>query len=326
MGRGGGGGGKGGGGGGRTGRTGPAGGGGATGTPDQGYYAGSGGKVIEGQGAPNPKITGDPNEVLEVRVRNRAKIEATKEIAAAERAAMNEGGLQRLEAYGNLPPVENANRVIRDGFVHVGDRGAPTVTPKLSNAEAMKRFERMGMPRDQAWENLKRSGDAPALVELFPEGSKYLGEGVEGVGIQLPGSKIALRIQHGGGQPLLQADVGRVGVYAEWMGKYGNTWVEAKESIAMQAKFMGRGNAGPAGPIGPSTLKTSMERMMKREGKRVHGVDDHYGNWGIDFAGRARVFDAGAYRPIGDNRVAAIWNGNERVNQVFTYTNKVKKK
>jgi hypothetical protein len=221
--------------------------------------------------------------------------------------AIKNPNLQDLDAYADLPPVANANRVIRpDGLVDVGAKGAPKIgKPTMSNDEAMKAFEALGMPKGTAYYNIQASGDANKLIQLFPKGSKYLGEGVEGVGIALPGNKVALRIQHGGGKPLLQADVGKAGVYADWMTKYGKTWVEQKERIAVQAKHIPRG----LGQFNVHDLKAAMERNFQRQGKNVHGVDDHMGNWGIDYRGRARVFDAGAYRPPGDNKVAAIWDG-----------------
>jgi hypothetical protein len=239
----------------------------------------------------------------------------TRARAIAERRAINDAAAQKLGAYKDLPPIENGNRRIIDGLVHVGPQGAPKVSPKLSNAQAMQKFKDMGVPEgSRAWNNLKASGDAPALVELFPAGSKYLGAGVEGMGVALPGGK-ALRIQHGGGQPLLQADVGKVGVYSDWMAKYGSTWVESKEQVAVQAAFLNKGKAVNMAvrrqdyKFNRHDLQRSMEKtMMQTERKNVTGLDKHEYNWGIDFQGRARVFDAGAYRAPNDRVVAAAWS------------------
>jgi len=305
MGRGGGGGGTGGGGGGRPGRERQ----GVAGEAAPGALAKDGvdARVVDG----GPGIGEGPlTEVLEVRKRYVDQMEVTRAQALAERAAMTDKRLQNLSAYDDLPPVENANRRIIDGLVHVGPSGAPEVRPTLSNAQAMQRFKAMGLPEgDVAWNNIASSGDAAALVELLPEGSKFLGAGVEGAGFSLPSGR-SIRIQHGGGQPLLQADVGKVGVYADWMAKYGNTWVEQKERVAMQGKFMGMGdvNAGVAQRYTAKGLQDNMYSNMLKERKAIKPVDDHMGNWGIDYQGRARVFDAGAYRRQVDPSVAAaIW-------------------
>ena len=275
-------------------------------------------------------VAGSNEPILEVRQGyNGQTLEVTQAIANAERAAMENPRLQSLSAYDDLPGIEGPNRAIdKAGNVQVGDLGAPTVKPKMTNDQAMKAFEKLGMPRGEAYRNIAASGDAAALIELFPKGSKYLGEGVEGVGIQLPGGATVLRIQHGGGQPLFQQNIGKVGVYSDWLAKYGNTWVEAKEAMAMQAKFYGKGktvNAKVARAQKLDTMKASYEANMKRQGiKGMQDVDAHAGNWGIDYKGRARVFDAGAYR--NDGRNVAIWyGGGPGVKNIFNYTNKVQK-
>lgn len=306
------------------------GGGGGGGKRGGGGRAGRSQLVAGGPGAPlqRPPVAGSNEPVIEVRERYGKRLEVTQPIADAERLAMENPDLQKLSAYDDIQ-LNGPNRVVDSkGNVQVGDLGAPTVKPKMTNAEAMKAFEKMGMPRNDAYRNISASGDAAALIELFPKGSKYLDEGVEGVGIALPGGATVLRIQHGGGQPLFKQNVGPVGVYSDWLAKYGNTWVEASEAVAMQAKYYGAGkkvNAGVQGAQRMSEIKSNMFANIKKAGiKGMQDADAHEGNWGIDYKGRARVFDAGAIR--NDGRNVAVWyGGGPGVKNIFTYTNKVQK-
>ena len=238
---------------------------------------------------------------------------------------MTDEGLQKLSAYKDLPPVENSNRVVVDGLVHVGDKGAPRVKPTLTNEQAMQRFVDMGVPPGEALRNLQASGDASALVELLPPGSRFLGAGVEGIGFSIPGAgHKVLRIQHGGGIPLNMPDVGPVGAYSQWVGKYGNTYAEMKEGMAMQFAFVGEGKGRVntfATDIDWSGIQKNMEKTMKDAGKNVVGVDDHEFNLAIDYWGRGRVIDAGAYRPPNNRVAVAVWGGGNKVKQHFTYRN-----
>jgi hypothetical protein len=270
---------------------------------------------------------GPANEIIEVRKDYyNESMTVTRAQAIAEREAFTNPNLMKASAYDDLPGAAGPNRQVIDGLVHVGPKGAPEVVPKLSNEAAMARFKEMGVPvGDTAWNNLKASGDAAALVEILPPGSKYLGAGVEGAGFSLPGSTRAIRIQHGGGQPLLQADIGKAGVYSDWMAQYGKTWVEQKERVAMQAAYMHGGKVNAAGRGGniarwkqfPAEMQGKMEANMKQTwGKNVKSLDNHEWNVGIDYQGRMRAFDAGAYVRTNDQVVAAIWNPEQVVKVV----------
>ena len=242
----------------------------------------------------------------------RMHVEVTQKIADAEAKAINNPALQKLDAYRDLPPVENANRKIVDGMVKVGPKGAPEITGyKYTNMEGMKRLEEMGLPKhSRAWQNIADSGDGGRMAELLPEGSKYLGQGVEGVGFRIGRSGDALRIQHGGGKPLDMPNMGKIGMYADWMKQYGSMYVEKKEMAVMQGEFLGRGitvNKTVRGQAIREAVKRNMDANMAKVHKGIHTQDDHGGNWGIDTKGRARAFDAGYARPAGDYKVAAIW-------------------
>lgn len=304
------------------GRGGGGGGGGGRGKRAGGAGAGGAGEYKE---APTWTGPGAATDVLETRSDPYGQVTVTREIAEAERRALKDEGLQKLEAYKDLPPVENANRVVVDGLVHVGDKGAPIVKPKLTNEQAMQRFTDMGVPMGDAYRNLSTSGDAAALVELLPPGSKFLGAGVEGIGFAIPGpGHKVLRIQHGGGLPLNMPDVGPVGAYPQWVGKYGNTYAEMKEGMAMQFAFVGEGQGRVntfATDVTWRDIQKNMETTMKRAGKDVVSVDDHEYNLAIDYFGRGRVIDAGAYRPPNNRVAVAVWGGGNRVPQHFTYRN-----
>lgn len=213
---------------------------------------------------------------------------------------------QLASAYDDLPPVENANRYVDSkGIVHVGDKGAIDITeadlaefPTPRDAYNYLVNE-VGFPRDsEALANLKQI-DGLATVAALSKGTKYFGEGIEGAVVKTKDGVI-LRVQHTGSEPLPAYDMGKVGVYADWKKKYGQVWVEAKESIAMNADFL------PAFGIDYQKMQKVMERNM--QGKvPLHKVDDHGGNWGIDYKGRTRVIDPGAYRGPGDNEYAVGW-------------------
>jgi hypothetical protein len=167
----------------------------------------------------------------------------------------------------------------------------------------------VGAPPPQginAMANLEKAGQLK-IVATLAKGGKYRGEGVEGMGIQLPNSNVVYRFQHGGGKPLSTYDMGPVGVYPDWLKEYKipgikPLWVEAKESVTIQGKYLSAFN------VDPNKIKANMQKNIRSQ-VPLEDLDAHAGNWGLDAKGRARVFDPGAYR--GDNRNVAIWAGKD---------------
>lgn len=252
---------------------------------------------------------GQPIEPLDPR-----SVVNTPEIEAAMRAAIK-GDKQMASAYDDLPPVENANRYVDNkGRVVVGDKGAPNITEAQVNAEFLTDAQAraylrdvVGVPQGKALRNLEANGQLKVVATLA-KGGKYRGEGVEGMGIQLPNSDIVYRFQHGGGKPLATYDMGKVGVYPEWIKEYKlpgmqqSIWVEAKESVVVQGRYINNFN------LNGDKIKANMERNIRSQ-VRIEDLDAHGGNWGLDAKGRARVFDPGAYR--GDMKNVAIWAGED---------------
>lgn len=222
--------------------------------------------------------------------------------------------------YTDLPPVENANRKVNaDGEVIVGAKGALPSTNRFGTENAARDHLRdnIGMPAHLA-ATLARDDMAKDVANMLPDGAEYLGHGIEGIGVAISKDK-AVRIQYDGREPLNAYDVGRSGVYADWKKKYGNVWVEQKERIEFTASEAIR--SVKFKDININEMKGRMEesftpdaRGTVRSGRGVYtknkpaqwaDVDMHSGNWGFDFAGRPRVFDQGAVRPLWDQRYAA---------------------
>lgn len=258
-----------------------------------------------------------------------ASVVNTPEIEAAMRAAIK-GEQQMAKAYDDLPPVENANRYVDNkGRVVVGDVGAPTITEAQVNAEFLTDAQAraylrdvVGVPPSKALRNIEANGQLKIVATLV-KGGKYRGQGVEGMGIQLPNSDIVYRFQHGGGKPLATYDMGKVGVYPEWIKEYKlpgmqqSIWVEAKESVVVQGRYINNFN------LNGDKIKRNMEANIRSQ-VSLEDVDAHGGNWGLDAKGRARVFDPGAYRA--DNRNVAIWAGQDSAVWMANRANRMRTK
>lgn len=240
------------------------------------------------------------------------------------------GGLQPGEKvppyqppwYTDLPPVANANRRVNaDGEVIVGSAGALPSTNRFADTDAgMLAAEDflindVGIPGGLVTD-LHVADSVRDIANMLPENSTYLGHGIEGVGIQVGNTRKAVRIQYDGKNPLNAYDVGRSGVYSDWKKKYGNLWVEQKEMVqytASQARRQTKINVGEmqtkmVESFTPDARGNMSEGIGVYTNKKIAqwaDVDMHSGNWGFDFAGRPRVFDQGAVRPIWDQRFTA---------------------
>ena len=252
--------------------------------------------------------------------------------AAAGAAGATNNGLQPGEKvppyqppwYTDLPPVENANRrVNKDGEVIVGAKGAlPSLNrfdTGVEGQEAAAKYlqDTVGVPRHIAAELFERDS-ASQIANMLPEGSEYLGHGIEGVGISVGGRK-AVRVQYDGKTPLNAYDIGRSGVYSDWKKKYGNVWVEQKERIQYTAQQAQRvpdlqRRIFDSKVQMQESFTPDARNSLLTEGRGVYtnkpiarweDVDMHNGNWGFDFQGRPRVFDQGAVRPFWDTRYKA---------------------
>jgi hypothetical protein len=228
-----------------------------------------------------------------------------------------------------LPPVANANRWIdAEGRVQVGDLGAPVSDTGRFLVDAQARdylLNKVGMPRDVVG-RLEDRGDLKNIAGILPEGSKYLGNGYEGVGIKVPDGKggfTSYRVQYrNSAEPIAPYDIGRIGVYPDWKKKYGNTWVEQRELIGTQGKdFLAQRGLGAVKvkyqemfrnmslDVEGKPYKTVQEWSGMFSGTQLGrfnasaGGDLHNGNWGIDSRGIARVFDPGAAQREGDKAV-----------------------
>jgi hypothetical protein len=224
--------------------------------------------------------------------------------------------MERLERlYDDIPAVENANRRIVDGEVIVGSKGAPTTKPTMSLDEAYEILSDRGVPPDVTG-TLGSRGAAGVrhLADLLSQrpDAKFLGRGVEGMAISWGKSNV-LRVQYGGGKPLPTDYIGKMGAYPKWMKQYGGkngVWVEMKERIWKTASELGRGRT----PIdrayeraGGGLSRSALDYLVNRATKgRVGPADAHSGNWGIDFKGRLRAIDPGAYTKP-DKVPVAIW-------------------
>lgn len=306
MGRGGGGGGKGGGGGGRAGRArGAAGGGGG------GELATTGTNVgVEAAAGQNQIYATSPSQM---------------DLAQKNLDTMVKGNPAEMEKlYADLPPVENANRKIVGDRVIVGDKGAPKVGNTMSHLDAELLMEERGIPNaviDKMRHNYGNDG-LKGIGELLKSNpnATYINNGVEGLAMNWSESRV-IRIQYGKGSPPPSFNVGKAGAYPDWIKRYGGVAVEQKERIWDTAHRM-RKQAGrnPFADRLDSVLdskfggnydtmrKATLDKYVDwKTGGKIKPGDAHANNWGVDFKGRLRAIDPGAYIPPGADVTGAGW-------------------
>lgn len=219
------------------------------------------------------------------------------------------------KAYEDLPPVENANRFIdEEGRVIVGEAGAPEVSNRFNDPLDAREYmlNEVGMPGDVMYRydlaSEQTQLDIANLLANKPD-VKYMARGAEGVAVTWGKNKI-LRLQYEGGEPLPTYNMGKAGVYPDWVRQYGTKasgwYVEQKERIWGTASEAG--NYALSSKItnawekagGSSKIRDTLTNTIKRANPRLVPNDAHTGNWGIDFKGRLRAFDPGAFTPPGE--------------------------
>jgi hypothetical protein len=240
---------------------------------------------------------------------------------------MIKGNVKDMEKlYDDIPPVENANRKIVGNQVVVGDKGAPKVGNSLSASQAEKVLLDRGVPNDVVRglrmnygdEGLKGIGE---LLKTNPQAT-YINNGIEGLAMNWSESRV-IRIQYGVGNPPPSYNVGPVGAYPDWVARYGVVAVEQKERIWDTIKRgANKGYQNPAfnrladeidrrgggWTAYESFREATLDKLVRRAtGGRIVPGDAHGNNWGIDFKGRLRAVDPGAYIPPGADVTGAGW-------------------
>jgi|GEM_PF-6510652 len=214
--------------------------------------------------------------------------------------------------YEDIPEVANANRKIVNGIVEVGSKGAPKVSGNLPYAEATQVLRDRGVPgqvirkmeRSHGIDSVQQIGE---LVKNNP-GATYINNGAEGLVMNWSESRV-IRIQYGPGEPPPSYYLGKAGAYPDWIKKYGGSAVEMKEKVWETAYRIGAKHNSVSNQLaqaarshgGYSYLRSAtIDKTIKRAvGNKVRPADAHANNWAVDFKGRLRAIDPGAYVPPG---------------------------
>lgn len=275
-----------------------------------GAGAGGGGRAARDAGTANAgtgnQIYSESPEQMELAKQN---LEAVVDADFDERVRIME------EQYADLPPVENANRTIVGDRIVVGEKGAPKIgNPTLDTQGAADLLRNRGVPnsvisdlqRNYGEEGLRGIGE---LLKTNPQ-AQYLGSGVEGLAMAWSPDKV-IRIQYGVGSPPPSYYVGRAGAYPDWLKRYGGVAVEQKERVWNTAARVTSWFDGSKRDIGGAVRRikrAALDQYVRKVTKgKIRDADAHTGNWGIDWKGRFRVIDPGAYVPPGADVTGGGW-------------------
>jgi hypothetical protein len=312
MGRGGGGGGKGGGGGGRGGRAG-------------GASKGGGGGAAGAAGKADPAAPAAPAGAVDATAGQIYKESPSQMVQATQNFdTMMSGDVAKIDAlYDDIPAPNVVTNAKGYKVVEPGTAGAPVVTNRLSANDAISTLQQRGVPLDniRQMENvhgIEGVREIGSMIAQNPE-AKWINSGMEGMVFNWSDSQI-IRVQYNVGTPPPSYYVGKAGAYPQWKQTYKGVIVEGKEKVWDTIKRLeDQGYRNPVGARIQSQLQDieashgvgrwesrdilraqTLDQYVKRVTNEARPGDAHANNWGVDFKGRLRVIDAGAYVPPGE--------------------------